>query len=61
MPDSIGEILSEGGDEPEVDEEIKRVTEKDSVIVKLINKIIVDAYQQKASDIHIEPSLGKRM
>ena len=59
VPDSIVEILTEGGDEPEVDEEIKRVTEKDSIIVKLINKIIIDAYQQKASDVHIEPSLGK--
>jgi type II secretory ATPase GspE/PulE/Tfp pilus assembly ATPase PilB-like protein len=59
VSDSIVEILTEGGDEPEVDEEVKRVTEKDSIIVKLVNKIIVDAYQQKASDIHIEPSLGK--
>jgi type II secretory ATPase GspE/PulE/Tfp pilus assembly ATPase PilB-like protein len=59
VSDSIVEILTEGGDEPEIDEEVRRVTEKDSIIVKLVNKIIVDAYQQKASDIHIEPSLGK--
>ena len=59
IPDSIVEILSGGVDEPEVDEEVKRVTERDSVLVKLVNKIIFDAYQQNASDIHIEPSLGR--
>jgi type II secretory ATPase GspE/PulE/Tfp pilus assembly ATPase PilB-like protein len=59
IPDSIVEILSEGAEEPEVDEEVKRVTERDSVLVKLVNKIIFDAYQQNASDIHIEPALGR--
>ena len=59
VSDSFVEILSASGDEPEIDEEVKRVTEKDSIIVKLVNKIIVDAYQQNASDVHIEPSMGK--
>ncbi len=59
VPDSILEILTGGGDEPEVEEELKKVTEKDSVIVKLVNKIIYDAFQQRASDIHIEPYPGK--
>jgi type II secretory ATPase GspE/PulE/Tfp pilus assembly ATPase PilB-like protein len=31
----------------------------DNELVKLVNKIIVDAYQQGASDIHIEPRPGK--
>ena len=31
----------------------------DNELVKLVNKIIVDAYQQGVSDIHIEPGLGK--
>lgn len=31
----------------------------DNELVKLVNKIIVDAYQQGASDIHIEPTPGK--
>jgi len=31
----------------------------DNELVKLVNKIIVDAYQQGASDIHIEPGIGK--
>ncbi len=59
VPDSILEILTGGGDEPEMEEELKKVTEKDSVIVKLVNKIIYDAFQQRASDIHIEPYPGK--
>lgn len=28
-------------------------------LVRLVNKIIVEAYQQGASDIHIEPRPGK--
>jgi len=31
----------------------------DNELVKLVNKIIVDAYRQGASDIHIEPQPGK--
>jgi type II secretory ATPase GspE/PulE/Tfp pilus assembly ATPase PilB-like protein len=31
----------------------------DNELVKFVNKVIVDAYQQKASDIHIEPLPGK--
>lgn len=62
VPDSIVDLLSKtsAGDEPEVEEETKKVTEKDSVIVKLVNKIIYDAYMNKASDIHIEPYQGKK-
>jgi type II secretory ATPase GspE/PulE/Tfp pilus assembly ATPase PilB-like protein len=62
VPDSISELLNktQAFDEPEVEEEVRKVTEKDSVIVKLVNKIIYDAYMKKASDIHIEPYPGKR-
>lgn len=62
VPDSIDKLLSKTsvGDEPEVEEETKKVTEKDSVIVKLVNKIVYDAYMSKASDIHIEPYPGKK-
>lgn len=57
----ITEILSrlDKTDEPDVDEEVKKVSEEDSVIVQLVNKIIYDGYQMKASDIHIEPYPGK--
>ncbi len=62
VPDSISELLnkSQALDEPEIEEEVRKVTEKDSVIVKLVNKVIYDAYMKKASDIHIEPYPGKR-
>ena len=62
VPDSIDKLLSRtsANDEPEVEEETKKVTEKDSVIVKLVNKIVYDAYMSKASDIHIEPYQGKK-
>ena len=60
--DALSDMLSktDAGDEPELDEETKRVSEKDSIIVKLVNKIVYDAYMSKASDIHIEPYPGKR-
>ncbi len=35
------------------------VTESDSVIMQLVNKIILDAQAKRASDIHIEPNVGK--
>ncbi|MFZ3208713.1 MAG: ATPase, T2SS/T4P/T4SS family [Geobacteraceae bacterium] len=60
-PDTIGELLDKGDslDEPEINDEVRKVTEKDSIIVKLVNKIIFDAYMLNASDIHIEPYPGK--
>ena len=46
-------------EDPTIEQEVQRVSEQDSVIVQLVNKIICEAYQAKASDIHIEPSPGK--
>lgn len=62
IPDTIMELLDRSGpdDEPDMEEEVRKVTEKDSVIVKLVNKIIYDAYSKKSSDIHIEPYPGKK-
>jgi type II secretory ATPase GspE/PulE/Tfp pilus assembly ATPase PilB-like protein len=59
-PGSIEDIL--GQLEPTDDEnaeELTRVTEEDSAIVQLVNKMIVDAHSRTASDIHIEPRQGK--
>ncbi len=36
------------------------VTESDSVIMQLVNKIINDACSRRASDIHVEPNVGKK-
>jgi type II secretory ATPase GspE/PulE/Tfp pilus assembly ATPase PilB-like protein len=57
---SIEDILGQletGVDEFE--DEIGGVNEEDSAIVQLVNKMIVDAYNRGASDIHIEPRHGK--
>jgi type II secretory ATPase GspE/PulE/Tfp pilus assembly ATPase PilB-like protein len=35
-------------------------TQSDTTLVKLVNKIIVDAIEQKASDIHIETNPGRK-
>ncbi|PKO54663.1 MAG: secretion system protein E [Betaproteobacteria bacterium HGW-Betaproteobacteria-2] len=57
MAGDIDDILSTMDDE---DEDYGRTTEdvsaaSDNELVKLVNKIIIDAYNQGASDIHIEP------
>jgi len=35
------------------------VDESDSQIIKLVNKILIDAYKKDASDIHLEPGFGR--
>jgi len=52
----IEEILSVMQEESEEIEEVENeVDEEDSMVVKLVNKIILDAHARGASDIHIEP------
>ncbi len=46
--------------EEESEEDFAGVTEEDSAIVQLVNKMVIDAYNRGASDIHIEPRQGKR-
>ncbi len=57
----VGDLLSdlEAGDSESdgISEEVNAAA--DNELVKLVNKIIVDAYQQGASDIHVEPGMGK--
>ncbi|MFH1241493.1 MAG: ATPase, T2SS/T4P/T4SS family, partial [Pseudomonadota bacterium] len=59
--ESIDEILSKLDVEDEVETEggAEMLTEDDSAIMQLVNKIITDAYKRKCSDIHIEPYPGK--
>lgn len=57
---NIDDILSKMQDEnQEIDEAESSVGEEDSAVVQIVNKIILDAYARKASDIHIEPYPGK--
>ncbi|MBL8881392.1 MAG: Flp pilus assembly complex ATPase component TadA, partial [Phycisphaerales bacterium] len=58
---SVDDLLS---DLTDVDQEGTSVAEDvsaaaDNELVKLVNKIILDAHRQGASDIHIEPRPGK--
>ncbi len=52
--------VSTSEDSPREDEEVFAISETDSVIVRLVNKILTDAYDQGVSDIHIEPRSGKQ-
>ncbi|MEK6582144.1 MAG: GspE/PulE family protein [Nitrospirota bacterium] len=62
-PGSLTDILAEmnvkeaGETEAETGEAID---ENESTIVRLVNQIIIDAYEKGASDIHIEPSKAKK-
>ena len=58
---SIGDLLSDMTEESDEDgggaDDVSLAA--DNELVKLVNKIIIDAYNQGASDIHIEPYPGK--
>ena len=58
---SIDDILGQLESTTDEDEDESRgMAEDDSAIVQLVNKMIIDAYTRKASDIHIEPGQGKK-
>jgi type II secretory ATPase GspE/PulE/Tfp pilus assembly ATPase PilB-like protein/GAF domain-containing protein len=60
---TITEILGklDAEDDAQADEEdLDSVTESDSVIMQLVNKIILDAQAKRASDIHVEPNVAKK-
>ena len=42
------------------DDAVNAISETDSTIVRLVNKIMTDAYDQGISDIHIEPGVAKK-
>ena len=58
--ESIGDLLNSLDDEEDgagAGDDVSAAA--DNELVKLVNKIIVDAYNQGASDIHVEPLPGK--
>ena len=58
---NIAELVTElGADEIKFDSQAEVITESDNTLVRLVNKIIVDAYEQGVSDIHIENMKGNR-
>ena len=58
---SIDQLLADmdGPQDDVVGEDSLESAAADNELVKFVNKIIIDAYNQKASDIHIEPMPGK--
>jgi len=58
---SISDILGKlDSDDDYEEEEDEGITESDSIIMQLVNRIINDAYNRNASDIHVEPNLTKK-
>ncbi|MDP1992248.1 MAG: GspE/PulE family protein [Syntrophales bacterium] len=55
LTDIVGKL-----DADELTHEEEAVSESDSIIMQVVNKIIIDAYAKRASDIHVEPNPGKR-
>ena len=51
---TLDEVMEEGV----ISEDVASAA-NDNEVVKLVNKVIIDAYQQGASDIHFEPYPGK--
>jgi type II secretory ATPase GspE/PulE/Tfp pilus assembly ATPase PilB-like protein len=57
IEDIVGQLESP---EDEAEKDSNRMAKEDSIIVKIVNKMIVDAYNCGASDIHIEPRSGRQ-
>jgi hypothetical protein len=55
IEDTLGELVHEARAEESLAGDVDAIDENDSAIVRLANQIIVEAYRQEASDIHIEP------
>lgn len=58
--DDVSRILNDIVPEATTEEkEAEEVSETDNAVIRLVNRIITDAYEQNVSDIHIEPYHGK--
>jgi len=58
--DLLGKMEGDDGAPADEEDGADGVTESDSVIMQLVNKIINDAYNRRASDIHIEPNVERK-
>ena len=52
--DELEDLDVEVDDEPEID----KITESDSKVINLVNKVLLDARNKGISDIHFEPGMG---
>lgn len=60
---NLNSLLDELEDGQEIDiqetsQDYEEVSEEDSTVVKLVNRILLDAKRLRASDIHVEPGKG---
>ncbi len=60
MTEILGRLVSDEEAEEDEGDEGEVVTESDSVIMQIVNKIINDAYARRSSDIHVEPNTTKK-
>ena len=60
--DNLDEIIPDISfeEEEEIEEDIKGLDESSSQVVKFVDQVLVTAFRNKASDIHIEPSMITR-
>ncbi len=58
--DALSDELLKGLEtDVDIEEDGEMVNEESSAVVKLVNKIIMDSFRTRVSDIHIEPQPGK--
>ena len=59
---SVGDLIEDLVDDLDVvvdeEPEAEKVTESDSKVINLVNKVLLEAYQGNISDIHFEPGMG---
>ncbi len=59
LDDIIPDISFEE-EEEEIEDDIKGLDESSSQVVKFVDQVLVTAFRNKASDIHVEPSIATR-
>ena len=57
---SLTDIVGKLDADESTHEEEDTVSESDSIIMQVVNKIILDAHAKRASDIHVEPNIAKK-
>lgn len=59
LKDLVGKLQEEGIETIVEDEDTDEASEDEATVIQLVNKVIVEAFKERASDIHIEPGKGK--
>jgi len=62
LAELVGKLEDEEAleEENDLDEGMASVTENEAAVVQIVNRLIIDATRLNASDIHVEPSSGKK-